>query len=537
MTSATERGVSALRATDGWPPPDDQFQAPPPSDDYPAEEPLAGGGRRSLVGKNIAVLLASQVITWSLALVLTVAIPRYLGPTGVGQIRVGVGIWAIAMVAAELGTSMLLTLEFARDPKSASNLLRPVVWVRLLGMAVAVPAVIIFIALAGYDVDTSVIVLLSGVAALVGIVAEVARHSLYGLQSMASTATVDVIAKIATVVVVVGVLLAGGRTVAVVLGTILVGMLSGVLLWRALRARQPLSTTSARPSMVGVMRRSAPYFLNSAIVAVYVSIDIIIISLLATSEEAGFYATAEPLLGTLLFIPTATMTSLFPALAQVHSESPENARDLLERAMRTLWFLGVPVVIGAIVVADSLAVILFGSEFREVGPVIAVGAVAIFIMFQTIVLGRYAFVVGRTRLFNGVMFIAAAATLPLDLLFVPWTQRQFGNGAIGGSMSYVCTELFIMSALVWKVAPHVLNRVTAMRVAKCTVAGAALLAATWPLRDAFIGVPIAVGVVTFGCVTWLLRIPSEEELHAARGFVARVSAKVRSRRRIVTSDV
>jgi O-antigen/teichoic acid export membrane protein len=486
--------------------------------------------RRSLVGRNIAILLASQLVTWSLALVLAVAVPRYLGPTGVGHLRLGVGVWAIAMVAAELGTSMLLTLEFARDPQHAATLLRPVVWTRLAGMVLAAVAVAAFVSIAGYDADTNVIVLIAGVGAVVGIVAEVARHSLYGLQSMGPTATVDVLAKVATVVLVVGALLAGGRTVAVACVYVAVSMMSGVLLWRALRVRQPRRASGKPPTMRSVVQRSSPYFLNSAIVAVYVSIDIIIISLLATPDEAGFYATAEPLLGTLLFIPTATMTSLFPALAQVHAESPSGARDLLERAMRTLWFLGTPIVIGAIVVADSLATMLFGSEFRPVGPVIAVGAVAIFVMFQTIVLGRYAFVVGQTKFFNGVMAIATAAALPLDLVFVPWTHRRFDNGAIGGSLSYVCTELFIMSALVWKVAPHVLTRATAIRVLKCAIAGAALLAATWPLRDEFIAIPVAVGAITFAVATVLLRIPSDEELDAARRLLTRVSAKLRNRR-------
>jgi O-antigen/teichoic acid export membrane protein len=493
-----------------------------------ATEFVDTSARRSVVGRNIAVLLTSQVVTWSLALVLTIALPRYLGPTGVGQLRLGASIWAVALVLAELGTSMLLTLEFARDASRASALLRPVMVLRLVGVGVATVAVAIFVAIAGYDLNTNIIIFIAGLETAILLFGDAARASLHGLQAMGATARADVATKVATVAFVVGVLVLGGRTRAVAVVMVLVGVMTCTLLWRSLRARAPSSGGLAvSPSPVGALRKSSPYLVNSVIVAVYASIDVVIISLLATPEEIGWYATAATLLGTLLFIPSATMTSLFPALAQVHAEDPSEVRRMLDRTVRALLLLGVPIGLGAIVTAESVAATIFGEDFRQAGPVIAVGGLAIILMFQTIVLGRFAFVVGKNALFNTVMFVATAMTIPLDLVLIPWTRDTFDNGAIGGGLSYVFTELFIMGMLVWKVAPHVLNRQTIVRLTKCALAGAALLASTWPLRGQLFVVPMIVGAITYAAAVILLRIPDHNEWVVAQRVLRRVRARLR----------
>ena len=185
---------------------------------------------RSVVGRNIAVLLGSQAVTWSLALVLTIMVPRYLGPDGVGQLRLGAAVWALAVVIGELGTNMLVILEFAHDPALGFALVKPVLRLRLLGAFLGIVGVLTFVLLAGYDLETSVVVGIVGIGVLIGMMADVARGALFGFQWMTVTAQTDVIAKVVTVVAVVGVLIAGGDTVAVAVAMIVPAVVSGVLL-------------------------------------------------------------------------------------------------------------------------------------------------------------------------------------------------------------------------------------------------------------------------------------------------------------------
>jgi hypothetical protein len=47
------------------------------------------------VVKNASILMATQLITWALSLLLVVFLPRYLGAAAVGQFAIAGSIWAI----------------------------------------------------------------------------------------------------------------------------------------------------------------------------------------------------------------------------------------------------------------------------------------------------------------------------------------------------------------------------------------------------------------------------------------------------------
>jgi O-antigen/teichoic acid export membrane protein len=481
-------------------------------------------GRRGVVGRNILVLLGSQVVTWGLALVLTIFEPRFLGTNGLGQLRVAAAIWAVVNVFAELGTSTLLTLEFARDPVRGRALLGPVLRLRAAAelLAAIVIAVVVTVA---YDADTAVTIAIVGIGMIVGTFSEIARASLYGLQWMTVTARADIVSKAVLVLGVVSVLLAGGGPQAVALAAVVPAALSCWMLWRPLRSRTGSVGDTTHVRDVTALRRSSPYLVGTAVAVVYAQVDIIVISLVATVDEAGWYAAAATLFGSLLFIPTTFTTSLFPALAQLHEEGSDGPHHLLARSVRSILLLAVPMGVGTIVVADQVATKVLGSDFDGSGPVLAMFGLVLIIMFQTILFGRFAFAIGRHRMYITAMLVAAVVTIPLDLLLVPWTRDRFNNGAIGGALTYVITEGMLLVVAVWKLAPQLLDRVTAVRVVKITVAGAALFAASWPLRDQFLALPVLAGTLAYLVAVVVLRIPDHEE----RYMIRRLWEKLRAR--------
>jgi O-antigen/teichoic acid export membrane protein len=486
----------------------------------------------SVIGRNIAVLLSSQVVTWSLALILTIVVPRYLGPSGVGQLRLGVAIWAIATVFGELGTTMVVTLEFARDPASGFAMLGPVVRLRVLGGLLGMFGVLAFVVIAGYDLETCIIVGIVGLGLIALMFADVARAGLFGFQWMSVTARTDVITKVVTVAVVVGVLLAGGGTAAVAGAMGVPAVLCVVLLFRALYSRRDRSVPAVpRPPAASVLQKSSPFFYSSLITAAYSSLDVVIISLVATQEEIGWYAVAATLMGTLLFLPNAIVTSLFPALAKAHDESSNAASDLMGRALRTALIVAVPISFGTIVIADPLVTMLFGQDFAPAGPVLATGGIVLLLMFLTILVGGVARATGKVTVFNVAVTIATVLTIPLDLVFVPWTRDRFGNGAIGGALSFLVTELLILVVLVWKVTPALVERRTVVRTVKCLIAGSAIIVAAWPLRTQFIAIPVIAGSIAYGVMVFVLRIPDEDERQLAHRMWSRFRSLGPARRR------
>ncbi len=82
--------------------------------------------------KNAGFLMISQMITWGMTLALTVVMARYLGPTGLGQLRIADSIWIILMMLVGFGTDVLLTKEIARDPAGTGELFGTAIVMRCL---------------------------------------------------------------------------------------------------------------------------------------------------------------------------------------------------------------------------------------------------------------------------------------------------------------------------------------------------------------------------------------------------------------------
>jgi O-antigen/teichoic acid export membrane protein len=486
------------------------------------DEQSSKGGRPHLA-RSIAVLMGSQLVTWVLTTIVMVVRPRYLGPDGVGQLRLAVSLWMIGSVVIGFGTSTLVTLTMARDTGEGAALLRPSVRLRVGLWAIACLGIVAFGA-AVYDPATVAIIAIWAAPVVVLHVGEIARSGLYGLHRMGDTARADVLDKLTMVIVVFGVVLVGGGTPAFAAVSVIPVAVSTIIMWRSLRRAMGPLPLPRRGAYSHVMRRGSPFLLLESTRVAYHQMDVVVISLLATTQELGWYASADALFGSLFFIPSILMTALLPVIAEVHAKRPHELNPLLFRTFRSLMLLAIPVGLGTVIVAEPVCVLLFGEAFRESGAVLAVLGVVVIFEFGNILFGHFAQATGRQAFFNKVMIAATVLSVPLDLVLVPWAHRNLGNGAVGAALAFIVTEIMILSFAIWKLAPGVLDRTTLIRLAKCLAAAAAMFTLAWPLREMFLPVPIVVGAVAYSGVLMLLSTLDREERSALMSLPARVLA-------------
>src|SRR5436190_22972493 len=78
---------------------------------------------RTTIFKNAGAMMASQITTWALTLLLTVFLPRYLGAARMGELQLSIGLWSLMGVLITFGMDTLLVKEIARQPSSTVELL------------------------------------------------------------------------------------------------------------------------------------------------------------------------------------------------------------------------------------------------------------------------------------------------------------------------------------------------------------------------------------------------------------------------------
>jgi O-antigen/teichoic acid export membrane protein len=496
--------------------------------DIEGQAPATPRRRRSLTA-NVAALLASQVTTWALSSLLLVLQPRLLGPAELGDLRLAAAIWMLAGVVYTWGTNTVLRIQVARDHQQAWPLSRAVVRLRIVLWLMMLPFVAAFVLVADYGARLAVLIGLAGVAAIVGVWGASYREALIGMEEMSTVGKNDVVMEAVTVITVVAALIAGAKAIGVVIVMGVVAMLMNLVFHRALARLQPRGCGSALAAGRRLLRAATPYLFVDATLVVYQQVDTVIISLLVGSAELGYYSTADTLFGSLLFVPTVVMTALFPSFARLNARTSNEGRDLLERIFRLLLVIGTWIGLGTLLVSKSFVALLFGPKFANTAPVLAVFGVVTILSYVSILFGTYAVTAGRATTWTTFMVISIVASIPLDLVLVRWTADRYGNGAIGGALAYVVTELFQVVAGIVVLAPHLASRRTLTRVGRVGIAGAALLAAGWPLRERFFLISAVVGSAAFLIVLVILRTFDSGERDIASNLAGKVTRRWRVR--------
>ncbi len=450
--------------------------------------PIVLGRRRSFIS-NVFALFGSQLVTWLLTFVVVVTVARELGPEPVGQQAIAGAFWMIGAVIAGWGTGTVITLDLAEDASDPGEVLRIALTTRLMLFVGVAGAVSLLVLVFGYDEDVIVLVALAGVVALFSVISEALGSALQGLEDMVSISRITVLTRIAESVTVVVAVTTG---LADVRGVLAIGAVAtafnSVLLWRTTR-----SEISTRPiwrfdQQRRMLRRGLPYLLGFLAVAVYRQSDVIVMSALLDEDAVGWYAAADRIVGTTFFLPTILMAAFFPMLARAQSMSPEEAARLFGDAFRGLMLVSMPVGAGLILFGNDMAVLLLGDEYAGSGQVIVAMGVVTVLTFHGILLGNYAVIAGRAWFYAALVLVAGLATVPLDLVFVPIADSVWSNGAVGGALSYVVTELAIVAIGVAVVARFLASRQSAVRLVQTSIGCAVLalvallLPGPWPVR-------------------------------------------------------
>ncbi|MCA9932486.1 MAG: flippase [Anaerolineales bacterium] len=478
------------------------------------------------IAKNASALMVSQLMTWGLTLLLTLFLPRYLGPTAVGQFHFANSLWAIVAMLIAFGTDRYLVKEIARQTERAGELWGVTAVTQLLLYLLSFGGVAAYLALVGYAPETVQVVLVIGLGQLFWQWASAASSVLQGLEQMQYISVGSVAGKLFNTIVAITLLLLGYGVLviaAVTIGAALVNLL--VLLFYLRRA------ISLRPrfhwrAMMALLRDSSSYLYVRLALVVYQQVDIIIISLLVNEKTIGWYGAADQLFGTLLFIPTVFMTAVFPALSRLYTSDSDSLHRLMGKSFDLLLLVAIPIGLGLIVIANPLVVLLFGEAFAPSGPVLALFGVVLILTYQNMLLGQFLVSTDKQNRWTAVMVTATLATIPLDLLLIPWCVARFGNGALGGALAFIITETGMTIAGLIMLPRGALTRRNGWLAARIALAGALMFAAAWPLRNLFFLIPVAVGALVYLALSWLLRLLSPEETALLRDMRNRVFQKL-----------
>jgi O-antigen/teichoic acid export membrane protein len=463
------------------------------------------------IAKNAGMMMASQIITWSLSFLTMIFIPRVLGAEAIGQVQLAGSIWAIVGIVANFGMSLLLTKEVARDNAKAGELFGTIVVLRVLLTLLGFGAVALYAYWAGYNLQTVQVIYVTGISSVLVQMSDSCRAVLQGLERMEYISLAAIVAKVFLTTVSLTLLFMGYGILTMVAILVISELVSLIIQAFSLRRIQPFRFRFSWVTARWVLKNGSSYFLVSAFLVIYTQVDIVIISLLVNERAIGWYAASDTLFTSLMFIPSIFIASVFPALTRMHANASNSLRLLTRKSFDLLMLLSVPIGLGLLSIATPLVVLLFGPEFAPSGQILAVMGIVLIFTYQNTLLGNFLISADRQNAWTIVMAVATFLTVPLDLVFVPWCQSVYGNGAIGGALAFVVTELGMMITGLFLLPKGFLTWKNGWTTLRTLIAGLGMVGAVWFVKDSFIAIPVVVGAVTYAILILILRVVPRED--------------------------
>jgi O-antigen/teichoic acid export membrane protein len=450
---------------------------------------------RQRAGSDILMQIVARVVNLALGALVTALLVRALGQSLYGQ-------WSTTLVALSLigyftayAIETVAVREAAREPEQEFEWLGSVVTARFLLLAPVMISAAIIVVLLHESEEMLIAGLIMVLAMPFG-----------GFSAMALVFRLRVDNRVPMLVLTVRSLLWGGAVLFVFLKgggmielsiALVVSNLIGNGV-QILAARKVIGRW-VRPTRVHVrqlLKAAVPVGISGLLVMAYGRIDQVIVFLIQGSAAAGLYGSVYMLLESAHFVPGSILTTMAPVMAAAWPRDPSRLRRSARMTLELLCVGSFGALAFAIVAAEPVVEVVFGSEFAEAASILPVLAGAFVLMSFGYLNDNLMLVLGKQRRRVRIGVIALFVNIAGNLALVP----EFGYQA--AAWMTLATEAVVVLMVTRIVLQELgvqrpnLNRV--WRTAGCAV----LLGGELAIAQA-LGAPLW-GLIALSCVSYPL---------------------------------
>jgi O-antigen/teichoic acid export membrane protein len=478
--------------------------------------------------RNTAALLASQPVTWTLTLIFTVIVPRNVGPGEWGEWVIAGAVGNLAKALLDFGVNTVLFKGVSRYPLDSRRTLGAALMLRICLTPALTLGMIGFSWLAGYSEHTRLIVALVSLGAAASYIGTPILVGLQAFEKMHVGAITSVLS---------GLILTGGAIFllkhlalgvvsicVVALAAQVVGLIvQWIVMSRTIKIRPVLDLDL----VAQLFREGLPYWATFGFFTLYVWLDGVMISLMGSTQENGWYGVATQMIATLGFLPSAVTTAVFPTLARTMHVDHHEGGEVAGRSFRLVMTLSLPMSVGLAIVANNLVTAIYGGWFAPAGPALAVLAFSLVPVYLATLVNGFLIAADKQIQWTWVMGAMSVLNLLVNLVTIPYFHGHYGNAALGAALALLVTDVAIGVVAVVLLPPSVRPAIKAgvPAILASSAATVIMAAAVWPLREQFVAVPILIGVVVFTVAALALRVFPREELRLLTGLAGRLARK------------
>lgn len=422
---------------------------------------------------------------------------RRLGTEGYGLFSYALSVAGFFSVFSDIGLSSLITREKAKNPENAKPYLATASAIKI---ALLLFSVIITIFVAPYFTNVTearplvmVVAILIAFDSLRGFGFSIFRaenkmqkEALFSSIADTSITTLSMIALFYTPSPIV-------LTFAYIIGSS-IGTIT--TFWALRHEFKNIFSYFNKNLLSEIFQNAWPFAIMSALGSFMINIDTLVIGWFRNAYDLGIYGVAQRPVQLLYILPGLIATSIFPFITKfVQEKRKEDIEKIINKSIGIIFMVGVPMIIGGIIIAPSLIPFFFGDGYNDAILPFQILLLTIFFVFPGTVLGNAIFAYNKQKIFIKSALGGAILNTGLDILLIPT------YGVSGSAVATLISQMFT-NGVNW----YELKKLNPFKMTEYiwwTCGATALMGiVTYVLQSKGIHILITLGVaiLTYGCV-------------------------------------
>ena len=302
---------------------------------------------------------------------------RHLGVVDAGRYTTALSLGALVAGFTDLGLTAIGMRELAtREGEHRARLARSLLGIRLALTTIGVVLVTVF-AYATYGSLLGTGVLIAGVGVFVANVQATWAVPLMAGLRLGWVSLLDLARQLISVVLIVALVLVGAKLLAFLTVPLIAALLVVVPTALLVRGDIPLRPSFDLAQWRELVAPAFTYSLAVAAATVYFRIAIVLVSVLASERELGYFSLSFRIVEVLFAIPGLLVGAAFPIFARAARDDPERLGYSLSRVFEVSLIAGAWVALSLSIGAPLAIEIMGGAQFEPAAPVLALQAVGL----------------------------------------------------------------------------------------------------------------------------------------------------------------
>ena len=401
--------------------------------------------------KRIAKNSVFQTVAYGVQSLTAFFIPVYLArltnPELLGQYATTIALTGLFAAIAKFGLPSLLIREIARSreaPEKVDSLVNAAMGLTTVLSAIAIALMLITSVLLNYPAVLFRACLLAGLALGIEAVTYIIEASFRGREMMEWSAVIITVmegAFLLLALVTVPFQAAIDWLMIAYLASRIIALVAGIRIYQARFGK--LRPTLDKRLWSTIFKTSLPFAITNGLSTVYVRIDVVFLSYLATSSIVGLYEAANNLTMRLNIVARTVNIALYPFLASEFAKDEKSLQRYTGKTIRLLVILGTLVAVVLWAFGENIVVLVYGSKFVDAIQAVKWMALIIPLRFIDTSLEVALSASNREAKRAKAVLVAALTNLVLNFILIPPYRMM------GAVYATVLTEVVMCAMYVW----------------------------------------------------------------------------------------